>query len=227
MRSLWMPLALLGLLWAGVTCAQLPAEEATSLSGARELLASACEGALARLAPAPEPEERTPVSFPVEVGPALRALHGTGMGGRVAALEAAVERAARLALADAKPLLERAVAEFVSRAAGGADRGRRRRALHRVSRGDGGRPARRAEAGRRATRSRSRARSRHCREFATVRAACRCPGRSASIWCRSSQTRRSPASSLRWPARSGACDRSAWRSAAASSTRVPKDGDFR
>jgi len=109
-----MPLALLGLLWAGLTCTQVPAEDASSLSGAHELLASACERALARLAPEPEPARRTPVSFPVEVGPALRALHATGMGGRVAALEASVERAARLALADARPRLERAVAGFAS-----------------------------------------------------------------------------------------------------------------
>jgi hypothetical protein len=107
-----MPLALLGLLWAGLTCAQLPADEASALAGAQELLASACERALASLTPAPELEERTPVSFPVEVGPALRALHATGMGSRVAALEAAVERASRLALADAKPQLELAVAAF-------------------------------------------------------------------------------------------------------------------
>ena len=107
-----MPLALLGLLWLGATCAQLPAQEATSLSGAHELLASACERALASLAPEPEPARRTPVSLPVEVGPALRALRATGMGGRVTALEAAVERAARLALSDAKPRLERAVAGF-------------------------------------------------------------------------------------------------------------------
>lgn len=112
MRSLWMPLALLGLLWAGLTCAQLPAEQATSLSGAHELLASACERALASLAPEPEPARRTPVSFPVELGPALRALHATGMGGRVAALEASVERAARLALADVKPQLDQAVTAF-------------------------------------------------------------------------------------------------------------------
>jgi hypothetical protein len=111
-RSLWMPVALLGLLWIGLTCTTVPAPESSALSSANEWVATACERALASLAPDPEPARRAPVSFPVEVGPALRALHGTGMGGRVVALEVVVERAARLALADVKPQLEQAVAAF-------------------------------------------------------------------------------------------------------------------
>ena len=112
MRSLSMPLALLGLLWVGLTCAHLPADEAASLAGPHELLASACERALARLAPEPEPAGPMLVSFPAEAGPAFRALHATGMGGRVVALEVAVERLARLALADVKPRIAEAVADF-------------------------------------------------------------------------------------------------------------------
>jgi hypothetical protein len=108
-----MPVALLVLLWAGLTCAYEPrADEVSALTSARELLASACERALAGLAPDAEPGPFAPASLPAEVGPALRALRATGMGGRVAALEAAVERAARLALADVRPDLERAVAGF-------------------------------------------------------------------------------------------------------------------
>jgi hypothetical protein len=108
-----MPVALLVLLWAGLTCAHEPAaDEISSLSSAHELLASACERALAGLAPDAGPAPLAPVSLPAEVGPALRALRAMGMGGRVAALEAAVERAARLALADARPDLERAVEGF-------------------------------------------------------------------------------------------------------------------
>jgi Protein of unknown function (DUF4197) len=111
-RSLWMPLVLLGLLWIGLTCTHLAPNETTALSGVNELLGAACERALASLAPDPEPARRVLVSLPVELGPALRALHGTGMGGRVVALEAAVERTARLALADAKPWLEHAASSF-------------------------------------------------------------------------------------------------------------------
>lgn len=113
MRSVSLPVALLALLWAGLTCAHEPAADAqSSLASARELLASACERALTSLAPDAGPAPLAPVSLPAEAGPALRALRATGMGGRVAALEAAVERAARLALADARTDVERAVAGF-------------------------------------------------------------------------------------------------------------------
>ena len=69
----------------------------------------ACERALASLA-AEGPQPTSFPSLPPEVGPALRALRGTGRGARVAALEAALERSARLALADAAPCAEEVAA---------------------------------------------------------------------------------------------------------------------
>jgi len=102
--------ALLASLWLAATCAsQTEAPGAAADAGATELLTSACERALAGLAPDPEPP---PAALPPELGPAARALHGTGMGARVIALETALERSTRLALADAKPWLETAAAKF-------------------------------------------------------------------------------------------------------------------
>ena len=110
MRSWTMPLALLGLLWLAATCASQPAvQHAASDAAVVELLTSACNRALAALAPE---RETALAALPPEVGPALRALHGTGMGGRVVALETALERSARLALADTKPWLADAAARF-------------------------------------------------------------------------------------------------------------------
>lgn len=111
MRSLWTALVLLGLVWLGLTCARLPKDDASSLATAQELLAQACERALERLAPRGDPAG-APVAFPAEVAPALRALRATGMGGRVDALEAALEQTARLALADAREALDEAVEGF-------------------------------------------------------------------------------------------------------------------
>jgi hypothetical protein len=107
-----MPVVLLGLLWGGLTCTNLPAGDGSSLATAQELLASASERAFARLAPKDASSPRVAVSFPTEVGPALRALRATGRGGRVVALEAAVEQTARLALEDVRPALEEAVEGF-------------------------------------------------------------------------------------------------------------------
>jgi len=111
-RSLWIPLALIGLLWLGLTCSHVPAQESVASSSVDELLVSACERALASLAPDPEPARRVPVSLPIEDGPAVRALHGTGRGARVLALEAALERSARLALAELRPWLVDAAGRF-------------------------------------------------------------------------------------------------------------------
>jgi hypothetical protein len=97
------------LLGLGLTCAQPPASERAAAEPSA-LLAGASEAALARLAP--ETSGAAPVAFPVSVGPALRALRATGRGDDVAALEAALDRAARLALADAKPEIARAVDAF-------------------------------------------------------------------------------------------------------------------
>jgi hypothetical protein len=79
----------------------------------------ACERALASLALEGPPPTSFP-SLPPEVGPALRALRGTGRGARVAALEAALERSARLALSDAAPCSNEAVSEAELRARVGA-----------------------------------------------------------------------------------------------------------
>jgi hypothetical protein len=98
------------LLWLGLTCAQPPPPGDAALAEPSVLLAGASEAALARLAP--EAPGAASVSFPVTVGPALRALRATGRGDDVAALEAALDRAARLALADAKPDIARAVESF-------------------------------------------------------------------------------------------------------------------
>jgi hypothetical protein len=100
------------LLWIGLTCAQPPAPEDAALGPPSALLVVASEAALARLAPDAAEAGAPPVSFPVTVGPALRALRATGRGDDVAVLEAALDRAARLALADAKPAIARGVESF-------------------------------------------------------------------------------------------------------------------
>jgi hypothetical protein len=100
------------LVWIGLTCAQRPADQGSALAPPRVLLAGASEAALARLAPDAAPAVDAPVSFPAGADVALRALRATGRGDDVAALEAALDRAARLALADAKPHIERAVESF-------------------------------------------------------------------------------------------------------------------
>jgi hypothetical protein len=111
-RNLWRSLGLLALLGLALTCTQQPEPETTPAVGANELVAAACERALASLAPEPAAGGRTPVAFPVAVGPALRALHGTGKGGDVGSLEAAVDRAARLALGDVGPRVAEAATTF-------------------------------------------------------------------------------------------------------------------
>jgi len=110
LRSPWTPLALLGLLWIGLTCAQGPASETRAAAADTLLLRTACERTLASLLPESAPARRVPVALPSEVGPALRALRATGMGGRVTVLEESLERAARLALSDVRPWLEAATA---------------------------------------------------------------------------------------------------------------------
>jgi hypothetical protein len=104
--------ALLALLWIGLTCTHVPAREPSSPGAERTLLAGASEAALARLAPDGAAAAAPPVSFPADASVALRALRATGRGDEVAALEAALDRAARLALADGKPQIERAVEAF-------------------------------------------------------------------------------------------------------------------
>jgi hypothetical protein len=108
MRSVFV---LLALLWIGLTCARAPAGD-EALAPARAVLANASEAALVRLAPGSPSAAVAPVAFPARAGPALRALRATGRGDAVAALEAALDGAARLALADARPEIERAVGAF-------------------------------------------------------------------------------------------------------------------
>jgi hypothetical protein len=95
-----------------LTCARAPAGESQPLEDPNGLLYTACEGAFTRLDP--ERTDGAPGTFelPVELAPTLRALHGTGMGARVDALDAELERAARLALRETKPWLEGAVKGF-------------------------------------------------------------------------------------------------------------------
>jgi hypothetical protein len=107
------PFALVVLLWIGLTCANLPADEPAQVAAEPVPLAGAAEAALARLAP-DAPAGVAPVSFPAGAGPALRALRATGRGDEVAALEAALDRAARLALADVKPQVIAGAAAFRS-----------------------------------------------------------------------------------------------------------------
>ena len=96
-----------------LTCARAPAGDALRPEDANELLRSACAHALASLDPERADEGYESVALPVELEPTVRALQGMGMGARVDALDAAVDRAALLALRDVRPWLEHAVAEFV------------------------------------------------------------------------------------------------------------------
>jgi hypothetical protein len=113
-RSSFLPLALLGGLWFGVACAQPPEDDAVAAGAPDGVLVSACERALADLAPEATSGTGSAVAFPLEVLPLFRALRATGMGARVTALEAAVDRAARLALADVRPRIQEAVARFAA-----------------------------------------------------------------------------------------------------------------
>lgn len=79
---------------------------------ANQLLRSACAQALASLDPERAGPGHESVELPVELAPTLRALSGTGMGGRVEALDVELEGAARRALHEAKPWLEDAVTRF-------------------------------------------------------------------------------------------------------------------
>jgi hypothetical protein len=96
-----------------LTCARAPAGEAPLPEDANELLRAACAGALASLDPERAEARHATVALPAELEPTLRALHGTGMGARVEALDSELSRAARLALRGVKPWLEDAVTAFV------------------------------------------------------------------------------------------------------------------
>jgi hypothetical protein len=95
-----------------LTCARAPAGEVQEAPDANQLLRAACAGALASLDPDRAEAEHPTALLPVALEPTLRALHGTGMGGRVDALDVALERAARLALREEQAWLESAVASF-------------------------------------------------------------------------------------------------------------------
>ncbi len=100
------------LIGIALACGHAALPAAGGAERANELLRSACARALASLAPDAAGARRVSLELPAELAPALRALHGTGMGNRVDALEAALERAARLALQASQPWLEGAVARF-------------------------------------------------------------------------------------------------------------------
>jgi hypothetical protein len=95
-----------------LTCARAPAGEVQEAPDENQLLRAACAGALASLDPDRAQAEHLTVELPVALEPTLRALHGTGMGGRVDALDVALERAARLALREEQAWLESAVTSF-------------------------------------------------------------------------------------------------------------------
>ena len=105
-------LRLLLLIGVALACRHPALPAADAAERANELLRSACERALASLAPDAAGARRIPLELPAELAPALRALRGTGMGSRVDAFEAALERAARLALQASRPWLESAAAGF-------------------------------------------------------------------------------------------------------------------
>jgi Protein of unknown function (DUF4197) len=120
MRSLPMPFALLALLWIA-TCAQ-PSSLQTGPSE-NELLRNACERTLLSFASDAEPSRQIQVTLPAGLGPALRALRGTGRGRHVEALEAALERAGQQALVETGPWLLAQAERFSAAAplAGGED----------------------------------------------------------------------------------------------------------
>lgn len=96
-----------------LTCARAPAGEARLPEEANELLRAAWAGALVSLDLKRAEARDATVALPAALEPTLRALHGTGMGGRVEALDSELSRAARLALREVKPWLEDAVTAFV------------------------------------------------------------------------------------------------------------------
>ncbi len=104
----------LALLALAIACghALLPAARATA--AVNELLGVAVERSLARLGREGGYEEDASarISLPVQLGPLGRALHGTGMGERVSALEAALNRAAERATAEVGPWLREEAAGF-------------------------------------------------------------------------------------------------------------------
>lgn len=97
---------------AVVAGACAPACEPTAPGRAGAELRIACARALARLAPEEAADAQPPPALPSEIVPTLRALSGTGMGSRVAALEEAIERAARLSLREVAPEIESAAGSF-------------------------------------------------------------------------------------------------------------------
>ena len=105
----------LALVAAGIalSCARAPVGDVQTPQDANQLLRAACVRALAGLEPDRAETEPPSPLLPVALEPTLRALHGTGMGGRVDALDVALERAARLALREQQASLEGAVASFV------------------------------------------------------------------------------------------------------------------
>jgi hypothetical protein len=96
-----------------LTCARAPAGEAQLPEEANELLRAAYAGALVSLDLERAEARDATVALPAALEPTLRALHGTGMGARVEALDSELSRAARLALREVKPWLEDAVTAFV------------------------------------------------------------------------------------------------------------------
>jgi len=103
----------LGVLAIACGHAWLPAARASAALS--ELLGAAVERSVARLGREGGFEENplTRIELPAELGPLARALHGTGMGERVVALEAALNRAAERATAELGPWLREEAGRFV------------------------------------------------------------------------------------------------------------------
>jgi hypothetical protein len=105
----------LALLALAIACGHALLPAARSTAAVSELLGVAVERSVARLGREggyeDEASARTPL--PVQLGPLGRALRGTGMGERVSALEAALNRAAERATAELGPWLREEAARFV------------------------------------------------------------------------------------------------------------------
>jgi len=109
---------LLALLVLAIACAHALIPQQRESGAVQDLLTAAVERSVARLGReggfAEEPAAR--IDLALRLGPLGRALHGLGMGTRVALLEAALERASERATAELGPWLGEEAARFAPEA---------------------------------------------------------------------------------------------------------------
>ena len=109
---------LLALLLLAIACAHALMPQERESGAVRDLLTAAVERSVARLGReggfAEEPAAR--IDLALRLGPLGRALHGLGMGTRVALLEAALERASERVTAELGPWLGEEAARFAPEA---------------------------------------------------------------------------------------------------------------